>query len=219
MDDAFSEQNRGQSSDKSALEKKLKALKDEVEITERELTQQVIGEMVIQLLNQSDEAKALLSQVSDSFEFELIWDNDQEKFRPGKIKTAPQVEIMQGKFVGHGSGEKRVRKSWNPLGPRPPQEHDYYVPILQALKKLGWAATPRQITPLVFEKVRSRLSEEDLEWIPSGMFIRWECRMRFARKWMTDEKPPLLNPNSARGVWEATEAGQNYLEDYESGNN
>ena len=122
-------------------------------------------------------------------------------------KSAPAVESRTNTPVN--------RRAWKPFGQRPPQEEEYFIPILQALRHFGWSATPEQITPLVLEKMRPKLSENDFERIPSGMFIRWECRMRFARKRMKDQDPPLLNPNSPRGLWEGTDAGRRYLEEME----
>ena len=204
-------QDPGRSSNEKILEDQLSDFKDKIAEIERELERRRIGELVVGLLNQSDEASTLASQIGGSFVFWLLWDAEAKKFLPAEIPTASESQWPM-KSTGAVDEKPRSRKNWDPLGQAPPQEQDYYIPILQALRQLGWAATPRQITPLVLERMRSRLAEDDFESIPSGQFARWEVRLRFARKRMRDETTPLLNPNSARGIWEATEAGRRFLE-------
>ena len=204
-------QDPGRSSNQKILEDQLADFKDKIAEIERELERRRIGELVVGLLNQSDEAGTLASQIGGSFVFWLLWDAEAKKFLPAEIPTTSESQWPM-KSTGAVDEKPRSRKTWDPLGQAPPQEQDYYIPILQALRQLGWAATPRQITPLVLEKMRSRLAEDDFESIPSGQFARWEVRLRFARKRMRDETTPLLNPNSARGIWEATEAGRRFLE-------
>ncbi|MCH8987905.1 MAG: winged helix-turn-helix domain-containing protein [Chloroflexi bacterium] len=204
-------QDPGRFSNEKILEDQLADFKDKIAEIERELERRRIGELVVGLLNQSDEASTLASQIGGSFVFWLLWDAEAKKFLPAEIPTASESQWPM-KSTGAVGEKPRSRKTWDPLGQAPPQEQDYYIPILQALRQLGWAATPRQITPLVLERMRSRLAEDDFDSIPSGQFARWEVRLRFARKRMRDESTPLLNPNSARGIWEATEAGRRFLE-------
>ena len=208
-------QDPGRSSNQKILEDQLADFQDKIAEIERELERRRIGELVVGLLNQSDEASTLASQIGGSFVFWLLWDAEAKKFLPAEIPAASESQWPM-KSTGAVDEKPRSRKTWDPLGQAPPQEQDYYIPILQALRQLGWAATPRQITPLVLERMRSRLAEDDFESIPSGQFARWEVRLRFARKRMRDETTPLLNPNSARGIWEATEAGRRFLEGKES---
>ena len=204
-------QDPGRFSNEKILEDQLADFKDKIAEIERELERRRIGELVVGLLNQSDEASTLASQIGGSFVFWLLWDAEAKKFLPAEIPTASESQWPM-KSTGAVGEKPRSRKTWDPLGQAPPQEQDYYIPILQALRQLGWAATPRQITPLVLERMRSRLAEDDFDSIPSGQFARWEVRLRFARKRMRDESTPLLNPNSARGIWEASEAGRRFLE-------
>ena len=209
-------------SQKALLEKKLQALRGEVKSTEKELNTLRLGETVVDVLNEGihlDRVKALLSEVHGNFEFELIWDVERKIFRAGSIRLGGRAPESSESDSGHDSFIRKPipRKRRNPLSSKPPQEEDYFVPILQVLRHFGWSATPEQITPLVEDKMRHRLSDEDFERISSGMFIRWEARMRFARKRMVDREPPLLNPNAPRGIWEATEAGKLYLEEMERG--
>ena len=208
-------QDPGRSSNQKILEDQLADFQDKIAEIERELERRKIGELVVGLLNQSDEASTLASQIGGSFVFWLLWDAEAKKFLPAEIPAASESQWPM-KSTGAVDEKPRSRKTWDPLGQAPPQEQDYYIPILQALRQLGWAATPRQITPLVLENMRSRLAEDDFEPIPSGQFARWEVRLRFARKRMRDESTPLLNPNSARGIWEATEAWRRFLEGKES---
>ena len=214
--------NSGVSSIKDALKKKRQKLKLEIEKTELELETIEFGESIAAFLNKDEKLKALLvdlnvDQMEQPLTLRLTWDGTNRRFTQAMLqegasniqtpKPAPAVESRTNTPV--------KRRAAKPFSQRPPQEEEYFIPILQALRHFGWSATPEQITPLVLEKMRPKLSENDFERIPSGMFIRWECRMRFARKRMKDQYPPLLNPNSPRGLWEATDAGRRYLEEME----
>ena len=194
----------------------------EIEKTELELETIEVGESIAAFLNNDEKLKELLAdlnvnQMEQPLTLTLIWDAANRRFIQGMFqegaynaqipKSAPAVESPTNTPV--------KRRAWKPFNQRPPQEEEYYIPILQALRHFGWSATPEQITPLVLEKMRLKLPENDFERIPSGMFIRWECRMRFARKRMKDQYPPLLNPNSPRGLWEAADAGRRHLEELE----
>ena len=213
----------GNNSRRAFLEKELQRLQAEVKSTEEELERQRIGESVVDLLNDNmdlDKVKALLAGEHETIKFEIIWDAERKVFRSGSLQPVGRFP-ESGEFdLARESAIRRLsspRKSRNLLSPKPPQEEEYFVPTLQVLRHFGWSATPEQITPLVRDKMRHRLSDEDFEWIASGMFIRWEARMRFARKRMVDCDPPLLNPNASRGIWEATEAGKRYLVEIERG--
>ena len=218
LDESTPVQDPGPPSNQKVLEEKLTAFKAEIAEIERELERRRLGNLVVGLLNKSDEAMTEAEQIGGSFVFWLLWDAEAMKFLPAEVPTASPGPESQGQLKPTGAVDEkpRPRKNWDPFVQRPPQEKDYYIPILQALRQLGWAATPRQITPLVLETMRSRLAPDDFDLMPSGMIIRWESRMRFARKRMSDETTPLLNPNSRRGIWEATDAGRRFLEEKDS---
>ena len=218
LDESTPVQDPGPPSNQKVLEEKLTAFKAEIAEIERELERRRLGNLVVGLLNKSDEAMTEAEQIGGSFVFWLLWDAEAKRFLPAEVPTASPGSESQGQLNPTGAVDEkpRPRKNWDPFVQRPPQEKDYYIPILQALRQLGWAATPRQITPLVLETMRSRLAPDDFDLMPSGMIIRWESRMRFARKRMSDETTPLLNPNSRRGIWEATDAGRRFLEEKDS---
>lgn len=218
LDESDPVQDPGSSSNQKVLEDKLTAFREEIAEIERELERRRLGNLVVGLLNQSDEAMTEAEQIGGSFVFWMLWDAEAKRFLPAEVPTGSPGPESQArvKSTGAADGKPRPRKNWDPMGQRPPQEKDYYIPILQALRQLGWTATPRQVTPLVLETMRSRLAPDDFDLMPSGMIIRWESRMRFAKKRMSDETTPLLNPNSRRGIWEATEAGRRFLEEKDS---
>lgn len=218
LDDPFD--NLGIPSITEALEKKRRELQLEIEKTERELEIAKFGEAVATFLNNNERINEVLAELEleEPLTLSLVWDGKNKRFIQGMFKDGcVDARIPQSAQIIASSTNSPVKRTVaKPFGQRPPQEGDYFIPILQALKVLGWSATPEQITPLVLEKMRPKLTENDFERIPSGMFIRWECRMRFARKQMKDLDHPLLNPNSPRGLWEATEFGRRYLEDWEN---
>lgn len=215
-----SSENQGLLSVTEALEKKRRNLQLEIEKTDRDLERAKLGEAVAAFLNNNEQLNDVLSKlkINRPFTLNLVWDSKNEKFNLGFSEAGSVNDrIPQSNLTNVSSKNSLVKRTAaKPFGQRPPQESDYFVPILQALRALGWSATPEQITPLVLDEMRPNLKDNDFERIPSGRFIRWECRMRFARKQMKDLHPPLLNPNSPIGLWEATELGRRHLEEEEN---
>ena len=58
--------------------------------------------------------------------------------------------------------------------------------------------------------MNGKLKPDDHEPVPSTGEERWWNTAKWERKHMIDERPPLLNPSSARGWWEITQAGREY---------
>lgn len=215
-----SSDNQGMRSIKEELEEKRRELQLEIEKTELELERAKLGEAVATFLNNNEQLNELLAELDleQPLTLSLGWDAENKRFFQRMFKDGSFDALIPrpAPIITSSTSAPVKRMAAKPFGQRPPQEEDYFIPILQALRVLGWSATPEQITPLVLEKILAKLTENDFEPIPSGMFIRWECRMRFARKQMKDLHPPLLNPNSPRGLWEATELGHRHLEEWEN---
>jgi len=216
--------NRKESSDnsqvpsiKDSLERRRQELQLEMAKTELELQGIKVGESIVEFLNNSEQMKAVIAglnwdEIEQPLILNLVVDPKNQRIIPGSYDSLTTHSHPIATSATHTPVKRRVAK---PFGQRPPQEEDYFIPILKALKHFGWSATPEQVTPLVLESMRPRLTEHDFERIGSGMYIRWECRMRFARKHMKDHNPPYLNPNSPRGLWEATEHGRHHLDEME----
>lgn len=89
-------------------------------------------------------------------------------------------------------------------------EDAFRRPILEALVELGGSATIDKVLDLVYEKMRDRLNEYDLQPLPSSPEqARWRNTAQWCRYTMVREG--LLKPDSPKGVWEITEAGRKQL--------
>ena len=90
-------------------------------------------------------------------------------------------------------------------------EREFIRPILESLIELGGSAKGSQVVDIVFQKMKGKLNERDLESPPSEPSTpRWRKRAYWCRFNLV-QKHKFLNPNSPRGVWEITDSGRNYL--------
>jgi len=72
---------------------------------------------------------------------------------------------------------------------------------------LGSSAPIDKVLELVYEKMKDRLNEYDLQPLPSSpKQSRWRNTAQWCRKTMVSEGLP--KPDSPRGVWEITDAGR-----------
>ncbi len=103
-----------------------------------------------------------------------------------------------------------------PSQPRPTKavripQREYIRPILESLVELGGSAKRSQVEEMVFQKMKSELTEQDLGYSPSERRPRWRVRAGFCRQSLVD-KHRFLRSDSPHGVWEITQLGRRYLE-------
>lgn len=87
----------------------------------------------------------------------------------------------------------------------------YRLPILKALGELGGKARADEVLAAVHEQLKGELKEADYEPMQSGQ-TRWQSAAGFERLHMARLEPPLIKPDSPRGVWELTKDGRLYLQ-------
>lgn len=85
----------------------------------------------------------------------------------------------------------------------------YWKPMLELIVEAGGSAPANEVVDALGERMGHQFMPRDLEQLESGE-IRWRNRARFARLRMTQQG--LLDEASARGSWEITDAGREYLE-------
>jgi hypothetical protein len=84
--------------------------------------------------------------------------------------------------------------------------HSMYRPtVLVALADRGGSAPAREIINAVGDALRDQLKPRDFEPNQSGV-VRWENRVQWQRQRLKEQG--LIKSDSAVGVWELTEAGQ-----------
>lgn len=89
-------------------------------------------------------------------------------------------------------------------------ESVYYVPILQALQKMGGSGKVADVLEKVGKIMKSILQEVDYEPLASSPDNpRWRNTAQWARNSMIHEG--LLQADSPRGVWTMTEKGRGVL--------
>lgn len=92
-------------------------------------------------------------------------------------------------------------------------EKEFRIPILEALVELGGRAEVKEVLKIVEQKLKGKLNKYDYENIPSDPSkIRWKDTASWCRNTLVNEG--LLSSNSPKGIWEITEKGRKYLEDY-----
>lgn len=103
---------------------------------------------------------------------------------------------------------RRVARQLNLIRITPQSE--YEIPLLEALIALGGSGKMQEVLDIVFSKMESRLTSEDLSKLPSGTAIRWKNYVQWVRQKFKEEG--YIKSDSPRGIWEITEEGKAYFE-------
>jgi hypothetical protein len=121
-------------------------------------------------------------------------------------RDAPELALVDRLF---GARQPRRRQRRRQLVDKTPG-HEYRVPILEALEKLGGRGYVDEILEIVYAKMGDRFTEDDLQRLHPGGAYRWRNTAQWERLHMIKEG--LLRNDSPKGIWEMTEAGRKYLE-------
>ncbi len=87
----------------------------------------------------------------------------------------------------------------------------YVIPILETLYELGGKGEVKEILSIMEMKMKEILKEKDYEVNKSGE-IRWINNARWCRLKLVQDG--LLRKNSPKGVWELSEEGYKYIQEY-----
>ncbi|NMC19518.1 MAG: hypothetical protein GYA33_03775 [Thermogutta sp.] len=91
-------------------------------------------------------------------------------------------------------------------------EDEFYLPILRVLVRRGGSGQVGDILQDVREEMKGILRDVDFEPLASdSRNPRWRNTAQWARNSMVNEG--LLKSHSARGVWEITEKGRQFLQE------
>ena len=94
-------------------------------------------------------------------------------------------------------------------------EAEYVRPLLEALFELDGSAPTSEVVRRVGRKLDTKLTDADRQLIKSGD-VRWKNRLQFVRLGLI--KQGLMMKNSPRGIWEISESGKQYLNEYKEMN-
>lgn len=119
----------------------------------------------------------------------------------------PELAMVNRLFSGSSVGRGRRRREMVNKIP----QRAYYIPILEALEELGGRGTAHQVLDVVYRRMKDRLTEDDLQPLPSGRVLRWHNTAQWARLDLV--RDGLLRRDSPQGIWEISEAGRLYLQE------
>ena len=88
----------------------------------------------------------------------------------------------------------------------------YRIPILQVLTEMGGKGRMADVLDRVYRIMEHRLTEVDLQPLPSGHVVRWRNAAQWERLYMCHDG--LLASDSPQGIWEITDQGRQYLREY-----
>ncbi|GIK37997.1 MAG: hypothetical protein BroJett011_18300 [Chloroflexota bacterium] len=91
-------------------------------------------------------------------------------------------------------------------------EEAFYLPILAVLVELNGRGSANEVLDLIGQRMTAQLNEVDRQTIKSGRQVRWRNTAQWARQKMKDKG--LLAADSSPGIWEITEAGRAYFQEY-----
>lgn len=118
--------------------------------------------------------------------------------RVGTISRRPA-----GEAPNHPKG-KRLK-----VGSRVPT-NSFRLPVLRALLDMGGSGPKAQVLARVHELIKDSLNAVDYEPIPSDPDRpRWRVRAEWVRFHLAEEG--LIKLDSPRGIWEISDAGQEYM--------
>jgi hypothetical protein len=120
-------------------------------------------------------------------------------------EDAPELTVLNRVF---GGTTARRYRGWKEPVDRTP-EKAYHIPILEALEQLGGRGYVHQVLDIVYERMKDRLTEDDLKPLPSGRGLRWRNTAMWARVILVQNG--LLKQDSPKGIWELSQAGWDYL--------
>ena len=150
---------------------------------------------------------------SQSIDGQSIWDNARDRLmrlleaEAREAGLLPQSNLRETPLRTMLEEPSPSRLAKGLLTP----EREFTRPILESLVELGGSAKGSLVLDSVFQKMKGKLSERDLEPPQSKLSTpRWLkqanwCRFNLVRKHR------FLKPDSPRGVWEITDLGRNYL--------
>lgn len=94
-------------------------------------------------------------------------------------------------------------------------EDAFRRPILEALEELGGRAPVGQVLDLVEKKMQGKLTQYDLEPLPSSPHsTRWRNTAQWCRNTLVREG--LMKGDSSYGIWEISDRGREALRDKNS---
>ncbi len=88
-------------------------------------------------------------------------------------------------------------------------QKEFHAPLLETLSELGGRAETNKVRPIMGEKIKDRLYEDDYRLVKTGE-PRWWNAICWARNDLV--KDGRMRNDSPRGIWELSEKGVKFVE-------
>jgi hypothetical protein len=161
-----------------------------------ELLINLISETTENLCGYSPDSEVVKQFLSEHKDQLFISEPSIEESRTLKLKFPVQKIDKQPRMT---KGERTPRQAFR-------------IPILESLMELGGKGEVDDILKKVEIKMKQVLKAVDYEKLSSGVMIRWQNTAQWERYVMVQDG--LLRSDSPRGIWEITEEGKRYLQNY-----
>lgn len=181
-----------------------------------------------------EEALDLLStEVRD--EIQRIRGEGAEAMKTGDYNTAKSVIEFAGKLESFAGDVDKLVDQWRSIATQHDSEpeivqaivgksffgkarkgsitshKEFYIPVLQALVKLGGQAKPKDVIDLVGKLMEHRFKPKDLELLKSSPeMVRWRNKVMWARNSLVNELGYMMS-DTPHGVWAISDKGRKWL--------
>jgi len=89
-------------------------------------------------------------------------------------------------------------------------QHEYTLPLLKSLIEMGGSGKVQNVLNRIFDKMKYKLKEKDLEILPSGSDIRWKNHVRWEKLRLVTKG--YLKTDPSKRTWEITNTGRKFYE-------
>lgn len=114
----------------------------------------------------------------------------------------PAAAGGRGRRAKGRSSRSRARAAAGTLLP----ESEYELPILAGISERGGAAAASHVIDSVGQRLKDRLTPDDLDLLPGSGLVRWKSRTQFVRLRLTERGD--MKKGSPRGIWEISSQGE-----------
>ncbi|MGD6810511.1 MAG: winged helix-turn-helix domain-containing protein [Candidatus Bathyarchaeia archaeon] len=149
-----------------------------------------------------EEATRVLKYHTDIIEFKIFAREDDMDSR------AVLFEPLNPEDSTIETNEPKSKNQSKNYGTATPQQ-EYAVPILETLIEMGGSGKASIVLSQVFEKMKNRLKEKDLETLPKGV-VRWRDAANWERTRLKGQG--YIKKGLPNGIWEITNEGRTYYQ-------
>jgi len=155
---------------------------------------------LLSMLTEERKEKVGIDEEALSFILTVI----KEKFTDVKIPEKLQAYVKP--IITPKGAEAEVQKIPAKITP----QKEYTLPILESLMDMGGKGRIKNVLAKVFEKMKDKLTPDDMQMLPSGKEKRWENRARWEIYRLSKEG---LIKRITTGLLEITDEGRKHYEE------